>query len=75
MLYGIGDVKNVVSGSADLDVSTAKGKLYFINMQLGMTDMKINGVSMGNYYDNTSLDNSTWNQTWSKDKFYYTVPK
>ena len=73
MLYGIGDVKNVVSNSATISVAggdDANSKIYMFNLQLGMTKVKITGVSIiGKTYleqeESTSYDPSV----------YYSFPK
>ena len=77
MLYGIGDVKNVVSNSATISVAggdNANSKIYMFNLQLGMTKVKINGVTMDDYYLSNE-DSTPWNSNYSSDVFYYTVPK
>ena len=73
MLYGIGDVKNVVSNSATISVAggeDANSKIYMFNLQLGMTKVKINSVTESGYY----LVNNEESTTYSPS-VYYSFPK
>lgn len=80
MLYGLGDVKNVVNKTVDvtlnpIDPETSSriepvGRIYMINMLLGMSDVKINGVSMTDSYLQGNEESTPWDGT-----IYYTVPK
>ena len=75
MLYGIGDVKNVVSNSATISVAggdNANSKIYMFNLQLGMTTAKF-GVAAVDYYWATEGSGST-PYTDNKD-LYYQIPK
>ena len=76
MQYGYSDVKNVCEFTTPtpLDLNIAKGSIFSFNLQLGMTKVKINGVTMDDYYL-TNEDSTPWNSNYSSDVFYYTVPK
>ena len=73
MLYGLGDVKNVVSNSATVSVTggdAALGKILIFNLQLGMSKAKFD-VSMAGYYWDSEGDGSTpYNGS-----IYYSIPK
>ena len=77
MQYGYSDVKNVCEFTTPtpLDLNIAKGSIFSFNLQLGMTKVKINGVTMDDYYlsneDSTPYDAGNY----SSDVFYYTIPK
>lgn len=78
MLYGIGDVKNVVSNSATISVAggdDANSKIYMFNLQLGMAKVKINSVS--NINTETKPENTPWGggNPWKTSDFYYIVPR
>ena len=81
MLYGLGDVKNVVHKTVNVDfpgvnpetgINDAVGKRYMFNLQLGMSNVKINGVTeFGGYW----TDKSNEDGTPYSEPFYYRVPK
>lgn len=80
MLYGIGDVKNVVSNNATISVAgddddDANSKIYMFNLQLGMTKVKIINITPYYFDTNENLDNSPWNSNPNSKDFYYSVPE
>jgi hypothetical protein len=79
MPYGLGDVKNVVQNSVNLnlykkgdDDIDPTGTIFMFNMMLGMSDVKFNDVMITNisfYLDN---EEST---PYNTKPLYYSVPK
>lgn len=70
MPYGFSDIKNVVQNTVtDVDLTDFTGEVLAINMQLGMTKVKINSVTAVDYY--LSNEESTPYSSY----FYYVVPK
>lgn len=76
MPYGFSDIKNVVqSSTANVNLTNFTGKVLAINMQLGMTKVKI--INITPYYFDTdeNLDNSPWSGDANSKDFYYSVPE